>query len=449
MTERLLRTLASLRVTLPLLFGLALGALLGTVMPQNLGEADYLRLFGPTLAPLLGMLGLFDVYRSPWFITLLGLLALNLCLCTWRLVPALRRTLREFPPAPTAARTGRHFSEPFSVTGLSPEEAARAVETFLANRFSPLRRRQEGETIHLFAQRGAWTRLAVITIHGSVLLILAGGAAGLLWGFQGYAVIREGETAHELLPTRGGKPLPLGFGLRCDDFSVAFHEGHRLPREFKSRVSILEGGQTVVERQPITVNAPLGYRGIRFYQSNYGPAAPPQVTLQIRHPSLPHPWEQTLAPGENRPLPGGGTLRLLRFSPTFREFGPTALAELLLPGNQELTLPVFKNHPELSDHHGGGGFRLKLVGFRQPYYTVLLAGYDPGVGLVWAGFLLLGGGLATALLWPRRRIWISIVAGRDRLDIAVTGEGRHPLRPEEAFLATLSHELRRRLAKGS
>ena len=449
MTERLLRTLASLRVTLPLLFGLALGAVVGTVLPQNLGEADYLRLFGPTLAPMLGMLGLFDVYRSPWFIALLGLLALNLCLCTWRLFPALRRTLREFPPPPTVARTGRHFCEPFSATGLSSEEAALAVETFLGSRFSPPRRHQEGETIHLFAQRGAWTRLAVIAIHGSVLLILAGGAAGLLWGFQGYAVIREGETAHELLPSRGGKPLPLGFGLRCDDFSVAFHEDHRLPREFKSRVSILEGGQTVVERQPITVNAPLSYRGIRFYQSDYGPAAPPQVTLRITPPSPRQAWETTLAPGESRPLPGGGTLRLLRFNPTFREFGPTALAELILPGGRELTLPVFKNRPELSDRHGSGGYRLGLLGFRQPYYTVLLAGYDPGVGLVWAGFMLLGGGLATALLWPRRRIWVSVMAGRDRIDIAVTGEGRHPLRPEEAFLATLSHELQRRLAKGS
>ena len=75
MTERFLRFLASLRLTLPLLFGLALGAVAGTVIPQNLTPAEYEGLYPAALTVVLKALQLFDVYRSWWFIALLGLLA--------------------------------------------------------------------------------------------------------------------------------------------------------------------------------------------------------------------------------------------------------------------------------------------------------------------------------------------------------------------------------------
>ena len=210
---------------------------------------------------------------------------------------------------------------------------------------------------------------------------------GAFLGFQGYAVLPEGKTVLELLPRRGDKPIPLPFGLRCDAFTVTFHEDvHRL-REFKSLGSILEDGRVVRERQAITVNNPLSFGGIRLYQSDYGPAAPPRVTLRV-HPPVPGvPFETTLAPGERAPMTHGGEVRLVRFVANFRDLGPTALVEVMTSGGASDALPVFQHRPTSPGHHFKD-LQIHLSSFQQPYYTVFwpAAIRSP---LVWSGFILL------------------------------------------------------------
>ncbi|NLC71206.1 MAG: cytochrome c biogenesis protein ResB [Desulfuromonadaceae bacterium] len=447
MTEPLLRYFASLRLTLPLLFGLALGAVAGTVIPQNLSAADYERLYSPSLTAILKTLQLFDVYRSWWFIALLGLLALNLTLCSWQRLPSVWNSLRRMPSSAPPGQPGKQFVQTFSIPGEPPEVASAAVGAFLKKRFASARRSGHGETLSLAAQRGAWTRLAVFAIHGAILLVLAGGVIGVLWGFQGYAVIAEGETVHELVSRRGDQPIPLAFGLRCDAFSVTFHDDGRRPKEFKSMVSILEKGEPVLERRPITVNAPLSFAGINFYQSDYGPAAPPRVSLRVQPPLPAAPFEVILSPGETAPLPPGGKLRLLRFAASYRDLGPTALVEVVAPGGESYSLPVFQNRPDLDDAHRSGYYHIRFNRFEQPYYTVLMASYDPGLGLVWSGFILLAAGLTMTLLFSPRRLWVTISPDADRLNITVTGEWRRNTAAATAFFGHLAQELETELGK--
>ncbi|NLV23165.1 MAG: cytochrome c biogenesis protein ResB [Deltaproteobacteria bacterium] len=447
MTERFLRFLASLRLTLPLLFGLALGAVAGTVIPQNLTPAEYEGLYPAALTVVLKALQLFDVYRSWWFIALLGLLAANLLFCSWQRLPALGKSLRDIPAAPPPYDARRQFIATFFLPGGDSRGTADAVAVFLKRRFSTPRRFLHGTNVTLAAQRGAWTSLAVFAIHGAILLVLGGGMTGAFLGFQGYAVIPEGKTVLELLPRRGDKPIPLPFGLRCDAFTVTFHEDGRRPREFKSLVSILEDGRVVRERQAITVNNPLSFGGIRLYQSDYGPAAPPRVTLRV-HPPVPGvPFETTLAPGERAPMTHGGEVRLVRFVANFRDLGPTALVEVMTSGGASYALPVFQHRPDLDQAHHFKDLQIHLSSFQQPYYTVLLASRDPGVPLVWSGFILLAAGLTTAFLCSRRRLWIALAPQKDGLALTVTGEWRRNPATATAFFRRLTQEMKKELGK--
>jgi cytochrome c biogenesis protein len=445
---RLFRFFASLRLTLPLLFGLALGAVAGTIIPQNLPEADYARLYPPALAAILTRLHLFDLFHSWWFLALLGLLAVNLVLCSWQRLPGVWCSLRNIPAVPSPSCSGRRFSRSFTLPEGDIEVAGEAISAFLVRRFAPPRRCLVNGILVLAAQRGVWTRLAVFLIHGAILMVLAGGMAGLLWGFQGYAVVPEGETVYELLPRRGNRPLPLGFGLRCDNFSVSFY-GDGRPKEFRSLVSILKQDEVVLERQPITVNAPLSFDGLRFYQSDYGPAGPPKVTLWLQPPPPGAPFRTTLSPGETTPLPQGGKLLLVRFTPAFRDLGPAALVEVAGPGGESYSLPVFQNRPDLGETHSSGrGLRLNLESFEQPYYTVLLATHDPGVGLVWTGFLLLATGLTASLLFSQRRIWVSIAPEHGLSVVTVTGEWRRNSFAAAAFFRTLAERMEQEMRTG-
>jgi hypothetical protein len=61
----------------------------------------------------------------------------------------------------------------------------------------------------------------------------------------------------------------LPFTVRLDRFVKRDHPGTRMPREFSSYVTVIEGD---AERQVhITMNAPLRQGGYVFYQSNWGP----------------------------------------------------------------------------------------------------------------------------------------------------------------------------------
>jgi hypothetical protein len=61
----------SIRLAIVLLSAIALGALLGTVIPQQAAAGALSTRLHPALLAVLQALQLFDVYRSAWFILLL------------------------------------------------------------------------------------------------------------------------------------------------------------------------------------------------------------------------------------------------------------------------------------------------------------------------------------------------------------------------------------------
>ncbi|MET9799006.1 cytochrome c biogenesis protein ResB, partial [Nocardiopsis alba] len=64
------RTLTSMRTALILLFLLAVGAIPGSFLPQNVVSVDQVATFYqdyPELAPWLDRFYLFDVFSSPWY----------------------------------------------------------------------------------------------------------------------------------------------------------------------------------------------------------------------------------------------------------------------------------------------------------------------------------------------------------------------------------------------
>ena len=77
-----------------LLMVLSIASVIGTVLLQNQDQTDYLQQFGPLWYWVFRSLGLFDMYHTWWFLTLLGFLMLSLTACLWRNVPKMLKEMR-------------------------------------------------------------------------------------------------------------------------------------------------------------------------------------------------------------------------------------------------------------------------------------------------------------------------------------------------------------------
>jgi len=194
MFKRLLDSLASLKLTLVLFLGLATVAVFGTIWPSRDSELPVLR---------------YEIfYQSPWFRLLLGLLALNLTVCSLRL---LRRRLAE---------PKRFFAlSPVSDGGVRlpdmPEDGLCAALAAAGYRV----RTHDGRFL---AWRGRWRRFAVLVVHGALLLVMAGALLGGL-GYVATLNIYVGDSSSVAFDWDLQRDRPLGFTLRLDAADLVFY----------------------------------------------------------------------------------------------------------------------------------------------------------------------------------------------------------------------------------
>ena len=87
MKKTVLSFLSSLKLTICLLIIIAVASILGTVIPQQYDGGESFSHLSPGLVEALKPLQLFDMYHSAWFIILMGLLSLNLTVCSLNRFP--------------------------------------------------------------------------------------------------------------------------------------------------------------------------------------------------------------------------------------------------------------------------------------------------------------------------------------------------------------------------
>ncbi len=159
------RFLGSLAFALTVVLLLALACIAGTLIPQGTQVEGYLAQPGghPVLG-LLSALGLTRVFYSWWFVGLLLALSASLVVCTGRRYQAIKRV---------------HGAARFRVVG------------------------------------------SFIT-HISLLLILAGGVVRVIWGQKGMIEFHEGQVVSQAETPEG--PMRLPFSLRLVKFELEFHK---------------------------------------------------------------------------------------------------------------------------------------------------------------------------------------------------------------------------------
>lgn len=418
--RELLPLLANLRLAILLLLAIALFSISGTVIEQGqsipfyqTNYPEHPALFGFLTWKVILILGLNDVYRTWWFLSLLILFGSSLTACTFT---------RQFP-ALKAARSWKFYDQPrqFEKLALSAE-----IETGSINSLLPaLQKRgyrifQEADT--LYARKGIVGRIGPIVVHASMLLILAGSIWGAMSGFLAQEMVPSGQTFQVKNIIEAGPfaepQFPKDWSLKVNRFWIDYTPQGAV-NQFYSDLSVLDKEGKEVDRQTIYVNKPLRYRGVTFYQTDWGIAA---IRFQFNNsPILQLPMAQLDTGGQGRIW---GT-----WIPTKPDLSEGVS---LLTRDLQGTLLIYDTAGKLISTLREGmsaeinGVRFKIV--EVVGSTGLQIKADPGIPFVYTGFGLLMLGVIMSYvshsqIWALQEDGLLYVGGRtNRAQVAFERE---------------------------
>lgn len=418
--EKVWRFFCSLRLTLANLLGLFLAMIAGTfVNPQNDSLANIERAFAGREWTLRAYrwFELYDLFHSWWFTALLLSLALNLVACSLERLPRIYFLVR-YPERRLDRVVGLRFRAPFAASALGPEQ--------VADRLAAHGYQAQVQDGFVFAERGRYARFGVWIVHISLLLILGGGVYGRLTAFEGTANVPQNgglatsflqrnpdgtEFRHRLVD-RSGKP----FLVRCNDFRLKEFEPGR-PKAFESDLVVFEdlgAGEAGRElsRATITVNHPLRYGGLTFYQASYQQLDDgPRAKIAIRDHATGKSSERMVGAGESIEAAEGLSYQVIDYNPDFANLGPAIQVKRSEDGKTS-TFWVFAKDAGFDQRNRDDRFSFSFERLSPLYATGLQIARDPSTPFIYAGCFLLFLGIGVAFYTSHKRIWAQVAQGR-------------------------------------
>ncbi|MFN8552858.1 MAG: cytochrome c biogenesis protein ResB [Candidatus Obscuribacterales bacterium] len=385
---------ASVKLTIVLLTLCAATILLGAWCPQEsaVGQEKVIEQFGEEMAVNLHNWGITDIFHTPFFLVLIALLSMNMVVGSLdKVFPKLRLLklpLQFFGPDQIAKM-------PFNTTftaGASPAETLEKLQIKLQQKgFKTVVHGNE-----LAAESGKIGRYAPTTTHIGLLLLLLGVTITSWTGFSGFKPVRLGEDLSfqdsEHSKQWIGK-LPT-WKVHVDATRREDYESGDA-KQWYSDLSVIDEKGKVLEKQQISVNTPLEYKGVDVYQSSWG--------LD----------QLVIAFNDNEKA-----LDLRQMGKLYAAFLPLDGETVLIMSlrNQTAPLRLFAKRPDweapklITEIQQGksvklGSVEIKYV--RPVPVTGLQYKSDPGLPITYIafGFIMLGVMLAAI---PFRHVWVSV-----------------------------------------
>ncbi len=447
----------SVKLTVVLLLTLAATSIIGTLIPQKANPEAYFQKFGPFLYRLFDLLNIFDMYHSWWFQLLLLLLTCNIIACsverlssTWKLIFPKKINFKR--SAFEKIKQNEQFADSRTPDALEPAYTAVVRKAFGAPR---VEKTDNGLTI--FAEKWRWTRLGVYIVHSSVLFMIAGAMIGSLFGYSGHVNIPEGERADHVQLRNSNRIERFGFEIQNNDFEVSFYP-NGMPKIFRSSLTIRENNQDVLSKD-IIPNDPLRYKGISIFMSHYGeiaPERPPepafseddiQLAFMINASGMIYKRKAEI--GKPVDIPEGmGKFVLMEYreSASFmgQNIGQALVGILTPPDGQplEVTLPI---HFPKFDRMRRGNVIISVVHEHKHeqvkqnpedirYYSGLQIVKDPGVWVVYSGFIIMIAGILITFFMSHQQVCIDISKKGKKSQVRVFGKAnKNPLGMERTI----------------
>jgi len=442
---------SSVKLTVVLLALIVLLGVLGTLIPQRGAETESAGGADSGWTTAMDALQLTDMYRSPLFHVVLGLLSLNLIVCSLNRFPA---SLRAFRSNGYAGRSMQHDNRlpDFSLeTNESPKILLKRLQSMMNKTYRLTGRRAVDGKEFLYADRGRYAHFGVYVIHLGILIVIAGALAGSLLGFKAYVRLMEGESSDTVYLRADQKQKKLDFLIRCDRFSIDFHD-NGLPKEYRSDLVFLRDDR-IVYRGALRVNHPIVFEGVRIYQSSYGPAPGARIDLGFRKGGG-KKQNALLGAGDTLDLPGDrARVRVERIEENLMEMGP-AVKLVIETQKKSFAFWVFQEIRQIERANPGITRQVPMFnpGLYPPYvfsldrmigkyFTGLQVTRDPGAPVAAAGAFLLFAGLMIVFFTSHRQIEVRVETANGRTRVGISGRSNRNPRGLQRDMQRILEEL--------
>lgn len=414
---------SSVRFALLIISLLVVTSIVGTILPQGQPLGFYIGKYGQANAIIMEILGLSNTYSSIWFKFLLLILCLNLIVCSLARIPQVLNFIKKDNLSADISKLMRSKYKLLLTSNGDKQRIGAVIHGVLEQKKWKVQSRSNTGFLLIFAEKSAWSRLGAYLVHVSVLVIFLGALIGSIFGFKAFVMLPEGEVTSEIYQRNDEQTkIPLPFSLRCDGFDIEYYQND-MPKEYRSDLVILENNKEVMRRQ-ITVNNPLNYAGLTFYQSSYEPIGD-QYTVEFTKKIISKENKKTRISRQNLYVESREkkewkdkqvSFEIVETGADGHGHGPYTIWF-----DDELGAPVQlvaedKKHVTINRADASYTFMIK-----QRYATGLQVVKDPGVWLVYMGFGLMLFGLYVAFFMSHRRLWISVQETGSTLTIILSG----------------------------
>jgi cytochrome c biogenesis protein len=292
----------------------------------------------------------------------------------------------------------------------SPDHSSKEIQRLFKSRRYRVLIQNRGDEVHIYADKNRYAKLGTFPFHLALILILVGGIVGARYGFRNKEFVIPEGSVREI-----GHGTGISVGL--NQFTDTYNE-NGMPHEYRSDLTVYKDGKPV-KSGSITVNHPMTYHNVVFYQTSFGQAATLKVTDNEGHvlyddsvplglyvssanPDAPAGLIDILpanfrlniiAPDEDRAnLPNLDKLNLQsgQMFIQARQLGPdTTTQPISAVINQGETAKI-------------GDLNVQFI--RERRFTLLQVSHNPGIPIFFLAALLLVGGLAITFYFPHRRV---------------------------------------------
>ncbi|MFJ7629696.1 cytochrome c biogenesis protein ResB [Streptomyces sp. NPDC097595] len=476
------RQLTSMRVALILLFLLSLGAIPGSLIPQNSVDELKVQTFKDAhtlVTPIYEKLQFFDVYSSVWFSAIYILLFVSLIGCIVPRTATFVGQLRSRPPG-APKRLTRLPAYTTWRTEADPEKVHEAALAIVRKR--RYRAHLAGDAVA--AEKGYLREAGNLIFHIALIVMLVAFAWGQLFKYEGAKLVVEGDgfsnTITQYDNFKSGSLYDdeslTPFSFTLDDFVGTYErKGPQIgtPRTYEARVTFSDGAYGKPEKRVIKVNEPLVVNGTKVYLNAHGYA--PVVSVKDGRGKEVYKAAVPLLPIDNN-VTSSGAIKVLDgyrnkngkteqlgfqafFVPTFAgngkgtmfsQFPAADFPVLALNGyhgsigvDSGIAQNVYQldtsKMKEFKDADGkqlkqrllvgetmklpGGAGSITFEGLQE--WASFQISEQPASGWALTGAVAAIAGLAGSLFIQRRRVWIRAVRGADGVTVVeMAGLGR-------------------------
>ncbi|MEQ8187946.1 MAG: cytochrome c biogenesis protein ResB [Candidatus Eremiobacterota bacterium] len=398
----------SMKVAVFFIILLAIVSIAGTLIPQSEQTDMYQNIYSPFWYHIIIASGFNNLYNSLLYRILLAIIGINITICS------IEHTANKIKGKKTVMPLD--FYKNFTNLSISSAEACDKILKYLCRDGFYVKQEKDNDgNVHIYGEKGYLKQWGPFIIHISILVIFAGAIYGGITGYKDYVTLLEVGQQNVYRAEKEN------FQVRLKNFHLDLYENHRIKQYF-SDLEVLEGNRKILEKT-ISVNDPLEYKGLVFYQADWGMAA-----LEFSVISPDGIKEDYFIPLDERGnpvygsnffiLPNDWIVKSGYFYPDMFIDGNTVKSRSYFPVNPAVTLQICREfmdkHKEPSWHELGlfeKGISSDFEGYKFTFnrvieYTGLQIKKDPGIPVVYAGCFLMMAGMIITFYTSRRIIRI-------------------------------------------